>query len=512
MHRTVCPLFVRFMGNNAMFPDTNSFLGYTEDDLYQWIHHLYAARGDTIVDSGTVVNSQTSTHMTCAQYCVRGLTDVDYADHQTSDVDGIQVMSVHRESEERRVTPIEVFTNNNNQFNSWCCYHNETLQLDLTIRENQRTFRQKMGLADIDSSYYEADDVMSFMEMYHQLIVEFQKHIPYGLSPMNGNSMMLGTLYAMLCSRPDIVNSDGVYIGSLSDSELGKKYELMLKSEASNMNESVLVELCSITTTTGQNAEQAIAILRHLSAQGMNDMYLSGIPSRTVSLFEGLERFLRIIEIILSHGESNDSFCNDGFISQYLDGSHWTAATSSSLMEQEVYRHYLANPCNLRLLSLLNQLQTKYETSLCKVDLYKLININYGDVYKKCKALDPREWNLLVVLPSICFIVFQSYDQIEQNFWNENLHSTIVSLMQTYCGTIEAKTIQLEQFKESVNVMLNDELVGILSISYLWEAAVIFDSQDLLISSMTKADDSLTFLNSVESITNQQQVQVIGET
>jgi hypothetical protein len=500
------------MGDNAMFPDTNSLLGYTEGDLYQWIRHLYAVRGDMIVDSGTVVNSQTSTHMTCAQYCVRGLTYVDYANHQTSDEGSIQVMSVHRESEERRVTSIEVFTNNNKQFNSWCGYHNETLQLDLTIRENHRTFRQKMGLADIDSSAYEADDVKSFMKMYLQLIVEFQQHIPYGLSPMNGNSMMLGTLYAMLCSRPAIVNSDGVYIGSLCDSELGEKYELMLNSKTSNMNELVLVELYPITTTNEQNAEEAIAILRHLSARNMNHMYLSGIPSRTVSLFEGLERFLRGIEIILSDGESNDSFCNNRFISQHLEGSHWTAATSSSLMEQEEYRHYLANPCNLRLLSLLNQLQTKYKTSLCKVNLNKLININHGDVYKKCKALDPREWNLLVVLPSICFIVFQSYHQLEQNIWDENLHSTIVRLMQTYCGTIEAKTIQLEHFRESVNVMLNDELVGILSISYLWEAAVIFDSQNLLISSMTKADDSLMFLNSVERPTNEQQVQVIGET
>lgn len=222
IHRTVIPLFVLLImgeGNNVnvMFPDTNSNLGYSEEDMDQWISHLYAGRGDMIVDSGTVVvNGQKSTHMTAAQYCVRGLTDVDYDKHQTSDEGSttIQVMSVHRESQERRVEPIEVFTNNNNQFNSWCVRHNKTLQLDLTIRENQRTFRQEMGFNPgiIDSSAYEADDAESFMEMYLQLIVDFQQHIPYRLSPMNGNSMMLGTLYAMLFSRPAIVELSLIHI------------------------------------------------------------------------------------------------------------------------------------------------------------------------------------------------------------------------------------------------------------------------------------------------------------
>lgn len=531
IHRTVIPLFVLLImgeGNNVnvMFPDTNSNLGYSEEDMDQWISHLYAGRGDMIVDSGTVVvNGQKSTHMTAAQYCVRGLTDVDYDKHQTSDEGSttIQVMSVHRESQERRVEPIEVFTNNNNQFNSWCVRHNKTLQLDLTIRENQRTFRQEMGFNPgiIDSSAYEADDAESFMEMYLQLIVDFQQHIPYRLSPMNGNSMMLGTLYAMLFSRPAIVERDGVYIGSLGEcgSELLEKYEFMLNSkEESNMNSLVWVELHSITTTNERNAEEAVALLRCLSVQNMHDMFLSGIPSRTVSLFEGLERFFRCIEIILlSVGESNNSFCDDISISERLKESHWSPATSSSLMKQEDYLRYLENPCDeLRLLSLLNQLQKKYQTSLCKVTLDNLINVNHGDVYKNCNALDPREWNLLVVLPYICFIVFQSCDQLEPNIWNDNVRFIIVRLMQTFCGTIEATTIQAEHFKESdtPNVLLNDKLVGILSISYFWEAAVIFGSQNLLISSMTKADDSLMSLNSIsmERTTNEQQVQIIGET
>jgi hypothetical protein len=155
IHRTVIPLFVLLMwkGNDgfcAMFPDTNSFMGYAKEDMEEWIYHLYnKVAEDMVANSGIAVNGQTSTSMTCAQYCVSGLNDVNYAEHQTRDKGSIQLISVHRELMERRVKSVEVFTNNNTQFQKWYDSHKETLRLDLTIQENRRIFREAMGLADV---------------------------------------------------------------------------------------------------------------------------------------------------------------------------------------------------------------------------------------------------------------------------------------------------------------------------------------------------------------------------
>jgi len=217
MHQTVLALFVRCDGNNIVLPDTNCDLGFAEEELAHWIRYFY---GIGEVDE-TIINHTTSRCITCAQYCVRNQSQAqeEYDKHQTNTHDSIQLLGVHRESGERKARSVDVITNNNVQFSDWCRQYANALTLDLTNLESQRSFREIMELEPIEPPVHVDPSIVR--KMFSQLITDFQAKYKFGLAPMNGNAMILGVVYAMKCASPDILNMDGVHIGSLSPEDLG---------------------------------------------------------------------------------------------------------------------------------------------------------------------------------------------------------------------------------------------------------------------------------------------------
>ena len=508
MHQTVLALFLRCDGNNIVLPDTNCDLGFTQEELAHWIRYFY---GIGEVDE-TIINHTTSRCITCAQYCVRNQSQAqeEYDKHQTNTHDSIQLLGVHRESGERRARSVDVITNNNVQFSDWCRQYANALILDLTNLESQRSFREIMELEPIEPPVHVDPSIVR--KMFSQLITDFQAIYKFGLAPMNGNAMILGVVYAMKCASPDILNTDGVHIGSLCPEDLGitspldieQVYQAMLYPSNSNMNFYVSVELYPLTTTSDVIAEEAVASLRFLSITNMKQITRGGPTQRHVSVFESLERCLRDVASILNDNESNDSNPN-------LDDTSLLENTRWEILADMAYATYLSEPTVMSLRVFLASLYKTHKVSMCRVTIENLINKNIGDIFHKKKILDPREWNILAVAPMLYHVMYRSLYPGENDIWGQPQMTDIAGLINNFCGTTTATTIQSDHFR-GPNPMLGINRMGVLGILYLWEASVCFDIQSELISSLTKTDDSITSMQPSQRPTNEDKIRIIGET
>ena len=107
-------------------------------------------------------------------------------------------------------------------------------------------------------------------------------------------------------------------------------------------------------------------------------------------------------------------------------------------------------------------------------------------------------------------IKIASYPGID-DIWGQPQMTDIARLINNFCGTTTATTIQSHHFNDP-NPMLGINRMGVLGILYLWEASLCFDIQSELISSLTKTDDSITSMQPSQRPTDEDKIRIIGET
>lgn len=504
--------------------DTDINMDREETDMLCWMRYLLGLSMDDIandIDVDSIINNQTKKWMTCAQFCIADETHPSYQFEQGSTVD---MMHVHRGESGRTIQRINVDINNTQSFSEWCTRYADALRLDLRSRGNITRFRKMMGLGPsqvvVDEEQY---DSSQFYKHYYELITDFQLAVRYGLSPMENNDLLLAIRYTLLRASPDLVSRSQVVMGSLtigelaslssSDADLFKhvdilqEYDHMLHSPSSPMDEEVWVTSYSLTTNAAsEGASEAVARLRQLSIFNNIESTKKYRREVTVNVSQQFERLVMLTNSILPD-ETTYHPSQDSTLQVSLAHNYWLTNNTNNILEHSILDTYINQPTFENLLSFVTRMHGTLGVRLNRVNVNNTIsNISAtpnGD------ACDARELNIMYGFPIICSIIYQGVlsPMHEDWSWDEACTVELKGFIKRYCGTYDAHAWCVSNKKT-----LDCKGLAAMMVLSLWEAAVTFNTQSLLMKCFTKTTDSLASMYASTIIGNQALIDQLGET